>query len=147
MSDHSPIHTAISLARTAGTQGEVPIGCVITDAAGRIVATGHNEVEIAQNPLRHAELVAIEQALAATGSKYLEQYDLYVTLEPCAMCAAAIAAVRLRRVYFGAYDPKSGGTEHGARIFAHSHHKPEVIGGLLESECAGLLTQFFREKR
>lgn len=138
---------ALAQARTAAGLGEVPIGAVITDAAGNIIARAHNEVETAQDATAHAELLAIAHALATTQSKYLEGHDIYVTLEPCAMCAGALAAVRIRRVYFGAYDPKSGGTEHGAQVFAHSHHRPEVIGGLKESECAHLLKAFFAEKR
>lgn len=138
---------ALALARIAAMRGEVPIGAVITDASGNILARAHNEVETTQDATAHAELLAIARALAATESKYLENHDIYVTLEPCAMCAGALAAVRIRRVYFGAYDPKSGGTEHGAQVFAHSHHRPEVIGGLRESDCAALLQEFFATKR
>lgn len=138
---------ALALARTAAHCGEVPIGCVIVNDAGSIIASAHNEVETTTDATQHAELVAIRRALAATESKYLDAHDLYVTLEPCAMCAGAIAHARLRRVYFGAYDPKSGGTEHGARVFAHSHHTPEIIGGVMESECATILKDFFAARR
>lgn len=138
---------ALAQARTASECGEVPIGAVITDAAGTIIACAHNEVERTNDATAHAELLAIARALATTQSKYLEDHDIYVTLEPCAMCAGALAAVRIRRVYFGAYDPKSGGTEHGAQVFAHSHHMPEVVGGLKESDCAMLLKAFFAAKR
>lgn len=142
-----PMHEALALARTAASIGEVPVGAVITDATGHIIARAHNEVEQAGDATCHAELLAIRRALSGIESKYLDHHDLYVTLEPCAMCAGALAAVRIRRIYFGAYDPKSGGTEHGARIFAHAHHTPEVIGGMMESECATLLIDFFRNKR
>ncbi len=144
---NTPMEKALALAATAAEHGEVPIGCVIVSSTGELIGSAHNEVEATQNPLRHAECIAIERALAKRGTKYLEDCDLYVTLEPCAMCAGAIASVRLRRVYFGAYDPKSGGTEHGARVLAHSHHTPEIIGGLMESSCALLLTGFFQERR
>ncbi len=134
---------ALALAHTAAELGEVPIGAVITDAAGTIIARAHNEVEATQDPTQHAEMLAISRALAHTGQKYLDGCALYVTLEPCAMCAGAIAHARLSRLYFGAYDPKSGGTEHGAQVLSHSHHKPEIIGGLMESDCAALLKDFF----
>lgn len=141
------MHTALTLAKTAASLGEVPVGAVITDNAGNIIATAHNETESGKNATHHAEMLAISRALAHTQQKYLEDCTLTVTLEPCAMCAGAIAAVRLKRVMFGAYDPKSGGVEHGARVFAHSHHTPEIIGGVMETECAGLLTAFFAAKR
>lgn len=138
---------ALTLARMAGACGEVPVGALITDASGHILARAHNEVETAGNATAHAEMLAISRALVGNGEKYLEGCTLYVTLEPCAMCAGAIAAARIARVIFGAYDPKSGGTEHGARVFAHSHHQPEIIGGIMESDCAALLSAFFAAKR
>ena len=138
---------ALRQAHTA--TGEVPIGAVIVDAAGRILAATHNGVEAGRDPTAHAEMLAIRAACALLGNKFLEDCDLYVTLEPCAMCAQAIAFARLRRVYFGAYDPKGGGVEHGARVFSQPtcHHKPEVYGGIREADCAALLQDFFRAKR
>lgn len=128
---------------------EVPIGAVVVDASGRIVARAHNRVETDADPTAHAEMLVIREACAVLGNKFLEGCDLYVTLEPCAMCAQAIAFARLRRVYFGAYDPKGGGVEHGARVFSQPtcHHTPEVVGGLMERECAALLKAFFAGKR
>lgn len=142
-----PMQHALTLAKAAAGLGEVPVGAVITDARGERIATAHNEVESRRDATQHAELIAIQRALSVRGEKFLEDCTLYVTLEPCAMCAGAIASARLARVVFGAYDPKSGGTEHGARVFAHSHHTPEIVGGVLESECSTLLTQFFAPKR
>ena len=143
----TPMHAALSLARSAFERGEVPVGCVITDSSGVVIAESHNEVEAASNPTRHAELIAIERAFAATGQKYLEGCTLTVTLEPCAMCAGAIAHARLTKLVFGAYDIKSGGVEHGARVLAHSHHQPEIIGGVMESECAAVMKEFFSSRR
>jgi tRNA(adenine34) deaminase len=141
------MHAALALAKHAFERGEVPVGCMITDATGAVIAESHNEVEAASNPTRHAELIAIERAFAATGQKYLEGCTLIVTLEPCAMCAGAIAHARLSKLIFGAYDAKSGGVEHGARVLAHSHHQPEIIAGVMESDCATLLKEFFSLKR
>ena len=138
-----------ALRQAQAATGEVPIGAVIVDATGRILAATHNGVEAQRDPTAHAELLAIRAACAAQGNKFLEECDLYVTLEPCAMCAQAIAFARLRRVYFGAYDPKGGGVEHGARVFSQPtcHHRPEVYGGIREAECGALLVDFFRAKR
>lgn len=140
---------AITEAEQAAARGEVPVGAVLADAAGRVLAADGNRVEERNDPLAHAEMLVIQAALQQRGDKYLEECDLYVTLEPCPLCASAISLARLRRVYFGAYDPKSGGTEHGPRIFEHPtcHHKPEVYGGIDERECAALLTEFFSQKR
>lgn len=141
---------AIAEAEKAAQRGEVPVGAVIIDSASNtVIATAGNRVEERQDPLAHAEMLAIRAALEKQGGKYLESCDLYVTLEPCPLCAAAISLARLRRIYFGAYDPKSGGTEHGPRIFDHDtcHHKPDVYGGLEESRCAALMTDFFSQKR
>jgi tRNA(adenine34) deaminase len=138
---------AITLACKAASLGEVPVGAVITDAAGAIVAEAHNAVETTLQATAHAELIAIQAALAQMDGKYLEGCTLYVTLEPCPMCAGAIAHARLAKLVFGAYDPKSGGVEHGPRVLAHTHHKPEIIGGVMESECAALLKDFFAGKR
>jgi tRNA(Arg) A34 adenosine deaminase TadA len=141
---------ALQLAEAAAALGEVPVGAVVVDGAqGRIVAQAHNRVETDADPCAHAELLAIRAACRATGHKWLEGLDLYVTLEPCAMCAAALALARVRRVYFGAYDPKGGGVEHGARVFdqPQCNWRPEVIGGLEETACAALLEDFFRARR
>ncbi len=142
------MNRALELAREAAIAGEVPVGAVIVDAAtGRIIAEARNRTEEMRDPTAHAELLAIRQACAAQGAARLEAADLYVTLEPCPMCATAISFARVRRLYFGAYDPKGGGVDHGPRIFDQStcHHRPEVIGG--ESEAGDLLKAFFRERR
>lgn len=141
---------AIALARQAASNGEVPVGAMVVErASGRIIGQAHNRVETDQDALAHAECVAIRAASQIRGDKWLTGCDLYVTLEPCAMCAGAISHARLDRVIFGAFDPKSGGVDHGARVFnqATTHHKPEVIGGIREIECAQLLTDFFAAKR
>jgi len=140
---------AINIAKDAATRGEVPVGAVLVTAEGKVLAAEGNRVEELRNPLAHAEMLVIKAALQQRGEKYLEDCDLYVTLEPCPLCASAISLARLRRVYFGAYDPKSGGTEHGPRIFEHDtcHHKPAVYGGIDERICAALLTDFFSGKR
>ncbi len=140
---------ALDEAQRAAICDEVPIGAVLVDAAGAILARAHNRVEADADPTAHAEMLAIRAACSLRGNKFLEDCDLYVTLEPCAMCAQAIAFARLRRVYFGAYDPKGGGVEHGSRVFSHPtcHHRPEVVGGLMESECGALLKDFFAHKR
>ncbi len=141
---------ALAQARMAAAAGEVPVGAVIVDAAsGGIVASAHNRVERDRDPTAHAEMLAIRAAAAALGQTRLEGLDLYVTLEPCAMCAQAIAFARLRRLYWGASDPKGGGVEYGARIFAQAtcHHRPELYGGIGESESAALLQDFFKRLR
>ncbi|MCC7274452.1 MAG: nucleoside deaminase [Alphaproteobacteria bacterium] len=140
---------ALGLAEAAAAAGEVPVAAVIVDAAGREIAAAHNRVESDRDPTAHAEMLAIRAAAAAVGAPRLADCDLYVTLEPCAMCAQAIAFARLRRVYFAAYDPKGGGVEHGARIFHQPtcHHRPEVYGGIGESQAAALLRDFFAGRR
>jgi tRNA(Arg) A34 adenosine deaminase TadA len=141
---------ALAQARMAAAAGEVPVGAVIVDAAsGDIVASAHNRVERDRDPTAHAEMLAIRAAAAALGQTRLEGLDLYVTLEPCAMCAQAIAFARLRRLYWGASDPKGGGVEYGPRIFAQAtcHHRPELYGGIGESESAALLQDFFKRLR
>jgi len=141
---------ALKEAEAAAKRDEVPVGAVIVNSkTNDIVSAAGNRVEEKKNPLAHAEMLAIQDAVDQFGDKFLEDCDLYVTLEPCPLCASAISLTRLRRVYFGAYDPKSGGTEHGPRIFEHDtcHHKPEVYGGICEQECAALLTTFFADKR
>lgn len=138
---------ALAEAAAAGTRGEVPVGAVIV-RDGAVIARAGNRVEELGDPTAHAEMLAI-RAAAALGDRRLEGCDLYVTLEPCPMCAAAISLARLRRLYFGAYDPKGGGVEHGAKVFDHAtcHHRPEVYGGLEESRAAGMLRGFFEERR
>jgi len=140
---------ALALARQAAERGEVPIGCVIVDASGAVLAEAANRTETDKDPTAHAELLAIRMAAAKAGAPRLPECDLYVTLEPCPMCAQAIAFARLRRVYYGASDPKGGGIENGPRIFAQPtcHHRPEVYGGIAESEAGELLKNFFRERR
>lgn len=141
---------ALELARAAAAAGEVPVGAVLVDGiTGRELSAAHNRVELDRDPTAHAEMLAIRQAAAIAGSARLPGCDLYVTLEPCPMCAQAIAFARLRRVYFGAYDPKGGGVEHGPRIFGQAtcHHRPEVYGGIEERAAAQLLRSFFSPRR
>jgi tRNA(adenine34) deaminase len=126
----------------------VPVGCVIV-RAGDVIARAHNRTLVDRDPTAHGEMLAIRRAAAALGSERLLDCDLYVTLEPCAMCAAAIAFARIRRLYYGATDPKGGAIESGVRFFASStcHHRPEVYGGIAETAASALLTSFFRERR
>ena len=141
---------ALAEAKLAAQAGEVPVGAVIVDAgSGTVVAAAHNRVERDHDPTAHAEMLAIRTAAAKLGRTRLDGLDLYVTLEPCAMCAQAIAFARLRRLYWGASDPKGGGVENGPRIFAQStcHHRPELYGGIGEREAAELLQDFFRKLR
>lgn len=143
-----PMQRAFILARAAEQAGEVPIGAVV--ARGQeIVGEGENRNRRDNDPSAHAEIVAIRAAAARLGDFRLTGCDLYVTLEPCAMCAGAISHARIERLYYGASDPKGGAVEHGARVFAHPqcHHRPEVYGGLGEGEAAGLLKGFFGGKR
>ncbi len=149
-SSYSFMALALREAEHAALRGEVPVGAVIVDpAGGEILARAGNRTEALNDPTAHAEILAIRKAAAAAGTPRLEGCDLYVTLEPCAMCAAAISFARIRRLYFGAYDPKGGGVEHGARFFQQPtcHHAPEVYGGLEESRAAELLVRFFEKKR
>ena len=141
---------AIAEAEAAAARGEVPVGAVVVDGrSGAVLARAGNEVEAAHDPTAHAEMLAIRAAAKERGSARLVDCDIYVTLEPCAMCAQAIAFARLRRLYFGAADPKGGGVEHGARIFQQPtcHHRPEIIGGIQESRAAELLRRFFEARR
>jgi tRNA(Arg) A34 adenosine deaminase TadA len=141
---------ALDQARAAAQRGEVPVGAIVVDAGeGAILAAEGNRTEERRDPTAHAEMLAIRAAAEAVGTARLPECDLYVTLEPCPMCAAAIALARLRRVVFGAYDPKGGGVEHGPRIFAQPtcHHRPEVVGGVREGEAARLLRAFFAARR
>ena len=145
----SYMDVALSEARAAETRGEVPIGAVIVNADGQIIGRGGNRTRELNDPTAHAEIVAIRAACAALGSERLPGCDLYVTLEPCPMCAAAISFARLRRLYFGAPDSKGGGVENGPRIFNQPtcHHAPEIYGGLAASEARLLLKAFFSQRR
>ncbi|MSP89848.1 MAG: nucleoside deaminase [Alphaproteobacteria bacterium] len=141
---------ALTEAAAAAAQGEVPVGAVVVESAtGRVLARCGNRVEELNDPTAHAELLAIRAASQAIGAARLVDCDLHVTLEPCPMCAQAISFARIRRLVFGAYDPKGGGVEHGARIFTQPtcHHRPEVVGGVREGEAAALLRDFFRVRR
>ena len=141
---------ALEEARDAAERGEVPVGAVLIDgASGEVVASAGNAMEESHDPTAHAEILVIRRATSGRGESHLEGCDLYVTLEPCAMCAQAVSLARLRRLYFGAYDPKSGGVDHGAKVFDHPtcHHRPGVVGGLAEAECAKLLKAFFQVRR
>jgi tRNA(Arg) A34 adenosine deaminase TadA len=144
-----PMDLALDEAIRARDLGEVPIGAVIVGADGEILASAGNRTLTSYDPTAHAELLAIREACTKLGSARLVNCDLYVTLEPCAMCAAAISFVRIRRLYFGAPDAKGGAVEHGPRFFTQAtcHHAPEVIGGMSEREAATLLKQFFAERR
>ncbi len=139
---------ALDEARAAAARGEVPVGCVVV-RDGAVVARAGNRTLADKDPTGHAELLAIRQAAAALGSERLTDCDLYVTLEPCAMCAAAMSFARIRRLYFGAGDPKGGAVEHGVRFFSAPtcHHRPEVYGGIGESDAAILLRDFFQARR
>ncbi len=150
MAKPSYMALALEQAEAAAAAGEVPVGAVLVDSGnGTVLARDHNRVEALSDPTAHAELLVIQAAARQLGLKRLTAADLYVTLEPCAMCAQAIALARLRRLYFGAYDPKGGGVEHGAEVFRQPtcHHRPEVIGGVEETRCGELLRGFFRERR
>ena len=145
----SHMDIALEEARAAARRGEVPVGAAVVDPRGRIVARAGNRTRERADPTAHAEILAIRAACAAAGSERLPGHALYVTLEPCPMCAAAIAQARIARLYYGAADPKSGGVAQGPRIFAHPqcHHVPEVYEGIAEDEAAALLRTFFAERR
>lgn len=136
-------------ARAAATRGEVPIGAVIAGPDGRQIVAIGNQMRALADPTAHAEVLAIREACRIMGDMRLTGCDLYVTLEPCPMCATAISFARIRRLYFAASDPKGGGVEHGPRIFNQPtcHHAPEVYGGIREQEAAALLVSFFAERR
>ncbi|WP_299640160.1 nucleoside deaminase [uncultured Ruegeria sp.] len=145
----SHMEQALSEARAAADRGEVPVGAVIVGPDGTVVAAAGNQTRELNDPTAHAEIVALRAACAQAGSERLPDHDLYVTLEPCAMCAAALAAARIRRIYYGAADPKSGGVAHGARVFSHAqaHHVPEVYDGIASEDAAALLKDFFASRR
>ena len=143
------METALAEARAAGARGEVPVGAVVVAPDGRVVAAAGNRTRELNDPTAHAEVLAIRAACAASGVERLPGHDLYVTLEPCPMCAAAISFARIGRLYYGAEDPKSGGVAHGARVFAHPqcHHAPEVYDGIGAGEAGRLLKDFFAGRR
>ena len=144
----SPMELALALAEEAAAQGEAPVGAVIVEGQ-TVLAAERNRMQALADPTAHAEMLAIRKALAARGTGRLDGCDLYVTLEPCAMCAGAIAHARLRRIYFAAEDTKAGAVENGIRLFEQPtcHHRPEVIGGLSAGRAEAMLVDFFRKLR
>ena len=149
MSFRSYMHIALDEARAAAARGEIPVGAVVIDANGQVVAQAGNRTRELSDPSAHAEILVIREACLRLGQERLADHDLYVTLEPCSMCAGLIAAARLRRLYYGATDEKSGGVGQGPRVFSHpqSHHSPEIFDGIDGAECAALLTIFFSRLR
>ena len=145
----SHMDVALDEARAAAERGEVPVGAVVVAPSGEVVARAGNRTRELNDPTAHAEILALRDACAAAGSERLPDHDLYVTLEPCPMCAGAISFARIRRLYYGASDPKSGGTAHGARVFSHPqcHHLPEVYDGLAAAEAETILKDFFAGRR
>ncbi len=148
MKNDAWMRQALEVAREAEASGEVPIGAVIIHH-GCVIAVSGNRVEQDRDPTAHAELMVLREASRVLATPRLTECDLFVTLEPCPMCAQAISFARVRRLVFGAYDPKGGGVEHGPRIFQQSscHHTPDIIGGVMEEECSALLTDFFVARR
>jgi tRNA(Arg) A34 adenosine deaminase TadA len=141
---------ALEEAKSAAQSGEVPVGAVLVEAAsGKVLAKASNRTETDSDATAHAEMLVLRAASKIKNSPRLEGCDLYVSLEPCAMCAAAISFARIRRLYYGAYDPKGGAVDHGPKFFAQStcHHRPEVYGGIMEKEAAELLQGFFKQRR
>lgn len=145
----SHMDAALAEARAAATRGEVPVGAVVVAPSGEVVARAGNRTRELSDPTAHAEVLALRAACAEAGSDRLPGHDLYVTLEPCPMCAAAISFARVARLYYGAADPKSGGVAQGPRVFSHPqcHHVPEVYDGIGAEAASVLLTGFFRERR
>lgn len=145
----SNMSLAIEEAREAAARGEVPVGAVVVAPDGTIVAAAGNRTRELNDPTAHAEVLAIRDACALLGVERLGNHDLYVTLEPCPMCAGAISNARIRRLYYGAQDAKSGGVAHGARVFSHPqcHHAPEIYDGVNATESEALLTEFFAAMR
>ncbi|MCI2394339.1 nucleoside deaminase [Aliiroseovarius sediminis] len=145
----SHMDAALDEARAAAKRGEVPVGAVLVSPSGQVVATAGNRTRELNDPTAHAEILVIRAGCAQVGSERLPDHDLYVTLEPCPMCATAISAARIRRVYYGAADPKSGGVAHGPRIFTHPqcHHVPEVYDGIGADEAEQILKDFFAARR
>ena len=150
MAFRSHMQTALTEARAAAARGETPVGAVIADpATGEVLAAAGNRTRELSDPTAHAEILALRAVCAARGSERLPGLDIWVTLEPCPLCAAALSAARIARIYYGAPDPKSGGIEQGPRIFTHpqAHHKPQVFGGIEEAACAAVLRAFFGDRR
>ena len=149
MEFRSHMDSALEQARAAGARGEVPVGAVIVAPSGEVVAQAGNRTRELNDPTAHAEVLAIRAACVALGAERLTGCDLYVTLEPCPMCAAAIGFARIGRLYYGASDPKSGGVAQGARVFSHPqcHHAPEIYDGIGEAASAALLREFFAARR
>ena len=145
----SHMQAALAEARAAAALGEVPVGAVVVSPEGEVVARAGNRTRMLSDPTAHAEILALRAACTAAGSERLPGHDLYVTLEPCAMCASAISQARIARLYYGAADPKSGGVAQGARVFAHPqcHHAPEVYDGIDAAEAERLLSEFFAARR
>lgn len=148
MNNLDPMKSALEEAKKAQSRDEVPVGAVIVHK-GEIIAVASNRVEEDKDVTAHAEILVIREAAKKLGDIRLPDCDLYVTLEPCPMCATAISFARIRRLYFGAYDPKGGGVDHGPRIFDQTtcHHKPEIFGGIMEDRAAQLLKEFFEKRR
>ncbi|WP_428539767.1 nucleoside deaminase [Rhodopila sp.] len=144
-----PMLQALDQARSAAERGEVPVGAVVVGADGGVLAMAGNRTEADRDPTAHAEILALRAAAARRGSPRLPDCTLFVTLEPCPMCAHAISLFRVRRLVFGAYDPKGGGVDHGVRVFdaASCQHRPDVVGGVRETEAAALLREFFQTRR
>lgn len=144
-----PMELAFEEANKAAARGEVPIGAVLVDATGKVIAAAGNEVEARNDPTAHAELLVLRKGGEVIGAPRLPECDLYVTLEPCPMCATAASFARVRRVIFGAYDPKGGGIEHGARVYQQPtcHHRPDVVGGVQAARADVMLKQFFAVRR
>lgn len=149
MTFKSHMQAALEEARAAGERGEVPVGAVLVDAQGVVVARAGNRTREMSDPTAHAEILVIREACARAQSERLPGHDLYVTLEPCAMCATAISAARIKRLYYAAMDAKSGGVAHGARVFAHAqcHHTPEVYDGISAQAAEDILKAFFKARR
>ncbi len=149
MTFNSHMKAALDEANAAGRRGEVPVGAVLVDARGEVVARSGNRTRELHDPTAHAEILVIREACAALQSERLPEHDLYVTLEPCAMCATALSAARIRRLYYGAADAKSGGVAHGARVFTHAqcHHAPEVYDGIGAAQAEKILKAFFKLRR
>jgi len=145
----TPMEIALEEAHAAAERGEVPVGAAVIGPDGTVLARAGNRVEADHDASAHAELLALRAAAAIRGEPRLPGCDLFVTLEPCPMCAQAISLFRIRRLVFGAYDPKGGGVEHGARVFdaPSCHHRPDIIGGVRETEASALLRAFFRDRR
>lgn len=145
----TPMAAALAQAEAALAAGEVPVGAVLLGPDGAVLAADRNRIEERSDPTAHAEILVLRAAAARLGTRHLVGCDLYVTLEPCPMCAYALALARLRRVYYGAEDPKGGGIDHGPRVLASSscHHRPEVYGGICATRAAALLRAFFAARR